>query len=170
LSDFDCTGTCESVCDCTGYSSKTCVRWGASFDVGPANPQNEAACDELSTQMSTVCSQGVGDGLCHKFARAERSEAAAMYLCAASKVRDGDCETPFVGCRFPAEQLGTTLCNEFSAHCYGDCPLNAAEVDDDAGWLRDDVRSAASACLGLSECSHRQLCLEAWQGVAFPQL
>jgi hypothetical protein len=93
-----------------------------------------------------------------------------MYACAAANVRGGDCETPFDGCTFPPEQLGTMLCSEWSAHCYGDCPINAAAVDDDAGWLRDDVGAAARACLQLSECSQRELCLEVWQEVAFPAI
>jgi len=168
--DFDCIGICRSICDCSDASSKTCASWSASFDLGKADPQNEAACEDLSKQMSTACDLHTRDGLCHAFAGAERHEAAAMYTCAADNIIGGDCETYFDGCTFPPDQLGTTLCTQFAADCDETCPLTTAEVDDDAGWLRDDVRAAGNACLGLSGCYRKEQCLEAWQRAAFPAI
>jgi len=90
-----------------------------------------------------------------------------MYACAADKVSGGDCDAYTAGCTFPPEQFGTVLCSKVLTACDG-CPLDVAFADHNAGWLRDDVRAAASACLELFGCFEKLNCLEAWQYAAFP--
>lgn len=167
LDGVDCTGVCHSICECSDTYPPNCASWTGTFDFGEADANNESACQLLSTNLTKTCGTEIREPLCHTMALAERPEAAAMYSCAAEKVAQGDCDSFDSGCSFPPEELGTTLCAEAFAEC-GTCPLDVALVDAEAGWLRDDVRAAASACLDLADCYERMLCLEAWQDAAFP--
>lgn len=171
-SGVNCTGTCESICDCSDASPNVCTSWSYQFDLGTPHPDNVDACVALLTELDTRCfpdrpaDARARTAACSQWVRAENQAAPAYYACVTQNVAAGECEGPAEECAPEPGTLGTTLCKTAIAQCKV-CSIDAEAVDGIAALLRDDFSAAASSCFKLDSCFDKLDCLEAWQAIAF---
>lgn len=161
---------CESSSPtCTDQDRSTCSSTNWSFEVrAPADPTYQAAC-ERERDHETACGTTVTDRAdCATYAKVERPDFAHFY----------DCETALpcdqlatsMACAPPPGTFGDEVCELLSTlpgskACSADLQLS---LNEEAGWLRDDVVAAGRGCLHALDAQDLLTCVQAWLDTVAP--
>lgn len=149
---------------CSDDERTSCNAEGFRADLGErTSPEVEAACIRFFDHLDNceVEIAGLDRTVCATWAKVERPEVAKLYDCAIARGCSGDSSE---SCSAPTTTLGDEVCDAMAATC-GDTvcsPETRAALNENGGWLRDDVTAAAKACAAQSSCGDAQDCFRAW--------